>query len=178
MAISNRIRSVQRAARSAAAFTVLLALGVGVTGCRNSLDDAVGQIARTQAVDTDVVRTALRLTASTEDEQLQLARRWQADLPQQPIPDPSRVWNRLAAEIREQVKNATCAALIDIARKREVPSGEQFVSKYLGDIATQNLPYGEIQQLADTFDELWKDASAGTLTSYDIRLTMMEIQHC
>jgi hypothetical protein len=80
--------------------------------------------------------------------------------------------------VRAQVKSATCSALIDIAREGQVPSGEQFVGEYLGDIATGLLPYGEVQQLIITFDELWADAYAGTLTHYDIRLTLMEIEYC
>ena len=155
-----------------------LALLGAVSGCSSALDDAVRAIARTQQVDEATVQQALRRAASSEDEQLQLARQWEQELPQQSIPNLSSTWDDLATEVRAQVKSATCSALVDIARDQVVPSGDQFVSSYLGDIATGSLPYSEVQALIDAFDELWADAYAGTLTSYDIRLTLMELQYC
>lgn len=167
-----------RASRGAAALALSLTVGIGTTGCSNALDDVVRSISRTQQVDENTVRTALRQAASSEEEQLGLARQWEADLPAQPIPNLSSTWGDLATGVREQVRSATCSALIDIARDQKVPSGDEFVSTYLGNIATGSLPYSEIQQLIDAFDGLWQDAYAGTLTSYNIRLTMMELQYC
>jgi len=170
--------SGRSASRGAAALALSLALGIGTAACSSALDDVVRNISRTQQVEENTVRTALRQAASGEEEQLRLAQQWEANLPAQPIPNLSSTWGDLATAVRDQVRSATCSALIDIARDQVVPSGDEFVETYLGDIATGSLPSGEIQQLIATFDELWEDAYAGTLTSYDIRLTMMEIQYC
>jgi hypothetical protein len=170
--------SRRRAARGGEVLALLLTVAAGTTGCASALDDVVRTISRTQQVDEGTVRTALRQAATSEDEQLRLARQWEADLPQQRIPNLSTAWDDLATEVRAQVKSATCSALIDIARDRVVPSGEEFVWTYLSDVATGALPDAEIQQLIGTFDDLWADAAAGTLTTYDIRLTLMEIQYC
>jgi hypothetical protein len=167
----------RRAARGGGALALSFAVAIGATGCSN-LDDVVRTISRTQQVDEATVRAALRQGASSEAEQLSLARQWEADLPSQPLPNLSSALDDIATEVRAQVRSATCSALVDIARDQRVPSGDEFVTSYLGDIATGSLPYGELQQLIDTFDELWADAYAGTLTSFDVRLTLMEIQYC
>lgn len=56
-------------------------------GSHSALDDVVLSISRSQAVDETSVRIALQRVASTEDEQMRLAREWEGVLPSRAFPD-------------------------------------------------------------------------------------------
>lgn len=152
---------------------------LALAGCGgNELDDLVRAISKSQAVDENTVRSALRREATTEDEQLKLAKQWNDTLPAQELPDVDSILDDLAKYGHDQLKSATCSALIDIAQTGQVPSGQQFVTNYLTGLFSGGLPQAELQALVDTFDELWVSAAAGTLTGLDIRLTLLELQYC
>ncbi len=149
-------------------------------GCRgggSALDDVVRALAKSQGVDENTVRTALQGAASSEDEQLTLARQWET-LPSRQLPDLNILLDDMARYGREQLKSATCEAVFDIARTGQVPSGQQFVTDYLTSLATGSLPESELVELVDTFDQLWEDAAAGDVTSFQLRLTLLKIQYC
>ena len=65
---------------------------LGLAGCGgNALDDLVRAISKSQAVDESTVRSALQRAATTEDEQLKLAKQWDASLPDRQLPDVDSV---------------------------------------------------------------------------------------
>lgn len=164
--------------RLLAAVSILVCL-FGTAGCgRSALDDVIRAISRSQAVDESTVRTALQEAALTEGEQLTLAREWADTLPSQELPNLDNVLDDMARYGREQLKSATCQALTEMASTGQVPSGEDFVRNYLDDVATSDLPEAELESLVQTFDDLWSEAAAGTLTSTDVRLALLEIQYC
>lgn len=157
----------------------LACIVLGLAGCGGrALDDLVRAISKSQGVEQNTVRTALQHAATTEDEQLRLAKQWNDALPDRRLPDVDSIWDDLTRYGYDQLKSATCSAVADIARTGQVPSGEQFVDIYLAGLATGDLPQTEVHNLVGTFDELWRDADAGTLTGLDIRLALLEIQYC
>ncbi len=161
--------------RLAVPLACLLLLG----GCGGSeLDDVVRGLAHSQGVDESTVKLALERESSSQQQQLTLAREWRTELPDQPLPDLGTTLDDLARYGREQLESATCDALVDIARTGQVPSGQDFVEDYLSGLVTGGMAMQEVRDVAERFDELWQEASAGTLTSTDVRLELMRIQYC
>lgn len=162
--------------------TVVVAVA-SFSACNESaLAKSVKSIAKAQAVDESVVRQALQRFASTEDEMLDLAKVWEQQLPSRPVPVLAPV---LVAESDEAVasaqrafRSATCSAIVDMLSDGTVPSGQTFLDSYVEASILDALPSGEIVAIVDEFDSLYQDASAGTLTYVDVRLTLMEIRNC
>jgi hypothetical protein len=138
-------------------------------------------VAKAHNVDESAVTKALRSAASTEDDQLALARTWERVPPARPVPRINTVIVRYRDEYEAAVKalrDSVCGAVLDILRTREVPTPGNFVRTYLSDVALGAIPQYELQGIADDFADLHAAASAGTLTSTDVRLLLMKYQYC
>lgn len=161
---------------------VVLALAT-LSGCQffktssRSFDDIVGSIARSQDVDKSVVRRAIDESATSSESRMGLAKQWEDDLPERPIPNLESTWDDLAEYGREQLKSATCEAVLDTLRTNEVPDGPTFIRNYLGNLSS-SVPAAELNSIAAEFNELWLEAKAGTLTVTDVRFTLMKHAYC
>ncbi|MDO8361750.1 MAG: hypothetical protein Q7V88_02550 [Actinomycetota bacterium] len=163
-----------------ASLSLSLIACAGTQTAARSVDDIARAIARSQAVDEVDVMVALQKYASTEDDMRRLALTWERSLPDQPIPNISLVTviDELSVAASESLRGAACQVVIDVLSGDPVPTGQQFVENYVAGFVLDQLPEGDIIGLAQEFDDLWNDASAGTLTYYDVRFTMMQIRYC
>lgn len=153
--------------------------GNGAAGtATRSLDDVLRSIANSQEVDVAIVRTAVAQQATTAEDQLRVAQQWEKTLPQRPLPRLQTAWDELSGYAAEQLRSSTCAAILDTLQSGQVPDGQQFFSGYLVDLATGRLPAPNERAIMAEFDQLHTEAEAGTLTSTDIRFSLMKLRYC
>lgn len=153
--------------------------GGGAAGsATRSLDDVVRSIANSQEVDVAIVRTAVDQEAVTAGDKLRLAEQWESTLPARPLPKLQTTWDELRDYAAEQLRASTCAAIWDVLQSGEVPTGQQFFSNYIGGLATGQLPAPNVRAIMAEFDQLHDEAEAGTLSSTDIRFSLMQLRYC
>lgn len=173
-----RSRSIRIRLVSAFLLVGLVQLGAGCGGSGTAaLDDLIRAIAKSQGVEKNTVRKALQRVATTEEQQFQIAKQWEATLPPQRLPDLRSRLDEIAEFARLQLKSEVCGALMRMPSEG-VPTGEEFVYGYLSSAAISSLTESDLASLIQAFDELWADAYAGTLTVTDVRLKLLEIQYC
>lgn len=124
------------------------------------------------------MRNALESQAHNHDDELKLARSWESELPRTPLPELDSVWNDLAEKSREQLRSATCEAILDVISGNPVPNGEEFARKYLAGLFDSSIPASELRRLMSDFDDLAERARQGTLTTNDARILLLRYQYC
>lgn len=169
--------------RSLATATLVAAVGV-TAGCggagrsANLLDELVRTISVSQGVDDAAVLAALRSAAQSEDELVIVARQWADTLPPRPVPDPGRLARALDDGPAQALEEQICAAVADALITGDVPSGEEFVDDYVRGTILQPLPFTDFLDAVQAFDTLAEEAEEGPVTSVQVRLTLLRLQHC
>lgn len=173
------MRIDRRAAGVALACLVLIGI---VGGCgKTPLQMAASNIAKAQGVDDSAVRAALRTYASTEDDQLKIARQWEATLPEQPLPNlaqKAESFESVTDQARAALRSAACDAVVDMIATGQIPNAQKFVDGYLTAAVFNAVPYGELLEIGNEFEELYNDILAGEVSVLDIRLKIMNLQYC
>jgi hypothetical protein len=159
-----------------------VALTMMLSACGDSeLAIAIKTFAREQGVERSAVKEALALEAHTDEEQLAVVRAWQADVPKTPLPNLDGVLARhtdLIELAKEQLKTAACSAVSDVISTGQAPNAEKFLENYVYGVLTADVPGAELQDIANTFEELYQQAVAGNLTYVQLRFELLKFQYC
>jgi hypothetical protein len=142
------------------------------------LEQLVRTIAGKQAVDESVVRTALAEKAEGASAQKALAEQWNRELPDEPLPQFSSTWDDLGEYAVEQLRSATCEAVLDALSTGQIPNGQAFFEDYVTGLLTGRLPYAEEREIMEDFDDLYQQAVEGDTSAMQIRFTLMKFQYC
>jgi hypothetical protein len=180
------MRDLRRRVKMMAAGLVLAGLALSGCGVPASSGETAGrtfgQLVRTiagkQAVDESVVRTALAEQAEGASAQRALAEQWSKELPAEPLPKLESTWDDLGEYAVEQLRSATCEAVLDAISTQQIPNGQAFLENYVDGLITGGLPYAEEREIVEDFDELYQQAVDGDADAMQVRFTLMKIQYC